>query len=128
MAKKPAESSADAPATFEQALTRLETIVHDLEDGRIGLEESLARYEQGVGLLRQCYELLARAERRIELLGGVDADGNAVTSPFEDEQTTLAQKAARRSRRRSTPGRPPKVGGDDSVNGGDDMDERGQLF
>ena len=41
-----------------------------------GLNESLERYEEGVKLLRQSYELLQRAERRIELLSGVDAEGN----------------------------------------------------
>jgi hypothetical protein len=47
------------------------------------LEEALLRYETGVKLLRQCHELLGKAERRIELLAGVDADGNPVMRPFE---------------------------------------------
>ena len=47
----------DAP-TFEQALADLETIIHDLEEGKIGLEESLARYERGVALLRHCRDLV----------------------------------------------------------------------
>ena len=103
MAKNPPESKDDAAVepTFEQALVEIEAIVRDLEEGRIGLEASLARYEQGVGLLRRCYELLAQAERRIELVRGVDADGNPVTTPLEDESGTLQQKAARRTRRRS---------------------------
>ena len=36
--------SPDNP-TFEQSLAELERIVHDLEDGQTGLEESLARRE-----------------------------------------------------------------------------------
>ena len=41
-------------------------------------------------LLKQCYELLERAERRIELLCGVDADGNPITEPFEARPTSKA--------------------------------------
>ena len=37
--------------TFEQALAELDRIVRELEDGKTGLEDSLARYEQGVALL-----------------------------------------------------------------------------
>ena len=91
-----------AAPSFEEALEQLETIVHDLEEGQVGLEESLARYESGVKLLRHCYNLLGRAERRIELLSQVDEQGNPITEPFdEEEDETLSEKAASRSRRRS---------------------------
>ena len=43
--------------------------------------------EQSVELLRQSYELLERAERRIELLSGVDVEGNPITQPFDDSAT-----------------------------------------
>ena len=49
---------------FEQALAELEAILRELEDGTTNLEDSLARYERGVGLLRQCYCSIAR--RRAE--------------------------------------------------------------
>jgi exodeoxyribonuclease VII small subunit len=90
MAKKspPAEKSETLnPPTFEQALARLEEIVHQIEEGELGLNEALERYEEGVKLLRQSYELLERAERKIELLSGFDAEGNPVTQPFDDEAT-----------------------------------------
>ena len=71
------ENTADAASpSFEEALAELDAIVHDLEEGQTGLAEALARYEQGVGLLKRCYGLLERAERRIELLTGIDAQGN----------------------------------------------------
>ena len=85
MAEKEQESSTQE--SFEQALAALEQIVRDLEDGRLGLVESLARYEQGVKLLRNCYTQLEKAERRIELLTGIDAAGNAVLTPFDDTAT-----------------------------------------
>ena len=96
------------PPSFESALARIEAIVHELEEGQTGLAESLGRYEDAVGLLKQCYGLLERAERRIELLVGADAAGNPLTEPFDDTASTdRDQQSAPRSRRRSTP--PPKV-------------------
>ena len=53
------------PLTFEEALGELDQIVRDLEDGNVSLEESLARYEQGVGLLKRCYTQLREAEQKI---------------------------------------------------------------
>ena len=54
--------------TFEEALTQLEKIVEQIEQGKVGLEESIAKYEQGMGLVRQCREILFRAEQRIQQL------------------------------------------------------------
>ena len=91
------------PPTFEEALCRLDEIVHILEEGEIGLDESLARYEEGVKLLRQSYELLQRAERKIELLSGIDAEGNPVTRPLEDISTlAMDEQKGRTPRRRSS--------------------------
>jgi exodeoxyribonuclease VII small subunit len=99
MAKTPAAKPSE-PLDFEQTLARLEEIVHQLEEGEGGLDESLARYEEGVKLLRQSYELLQRAERRIELLSGVDAEGNPITRPLEDVSSlSLDTEGPRRSRR-----------------------------
>ena len=53
---------------FEQSLERLETIVEELEGGALSLEESLARYEEGVGLSRRLTQTLDQAEKRIERL------------------------------------------------------------
>jgi exodeoxyribonuclease VII small subunit len=75
-------SSSDTPS-FEQSLIELERIVRDLEDGKIGLEESLARYEQGVSLLKLCYGKLRQAELKIQELIGTDGQGNVLTRPFD---------------------------------------------
>ncbi len=97
-----------AELNFEDALVRIEAIVHELEEGQTGLSESLARYEQGVALLRQCYGLLEKAERRIELLVGVDGSGNLLTEPFDDTATADREPPeAPRSRRRTA--KPPKA-------------------
>jgi exodeoxyribonuclease VII small subunit len=101
--------TSDQP-TFEEALKRLEDIVHLLEEGNVGLNESLERYEEGVRLLRLSYDILQKAERRIELLSGVDAAGNPITEPLDGTATIdQAPTGTRRSRRRAAPTNPPDL-------------------
>jgi exodeoxyribonuclease VII small subunit len=83
--------------TFEQALTDLERIVRELEDGQTGLEEALARYEKGVGLLKHCYGLLRAAEQRVLQLTGVDSEGRPLLQPFEHRATQASTKGPRTS-------------------------------
>jgi exodeoxyribonuclease VII small subunit len=115
------EPAADGPS-FEEALAQLEAIVRDLEEGQIPLAQGLARYEEGVKLLKQCYQLLERAERRIELLNHVDPDGRARSEPFDDSSLSLEEKARARGGRRSRASDanlPPSE---------DEMDAPGRLF
>jgi exodeoxyribonuclease VII small subunit len=98
MPKEKSDASSPQPC-FEESLEALEEIVHALEEGQIGLADALARYEQGVKLLRQCYDLLAGAERKIELLSKVDAQGIGSTEPFDDAPSTADNTPTRRERR-----------------------------
>jgi exodeoxyribonuclease VII small subunit len=75
------------PRSFEDSLMELERLVRDLEDGRLGLDEALARYEQGVGLIKSCYQQLRQAEQRILQLTGTDEEGQPVLQPFKHEAT-----------------------------------------
>ncbi|HVT80772.1 MAG TPA: exodeoxyribonuclease VII small subunit [Phycisphaerae bacterium] len=54
--------------TFEASVAQLEQIVAAIESGQIGLEESLAKYEQGMELVKRCRGILDKAEKRIEQL------------------------------------------------------------
>ncbi len=88
--------------TFEQALTDLEGIVRALEDGTAGLEESLAQYERGVGLLKRCYNQLQQAEQRILLLAGEGAEGQPLVRPFEHAPALDAAPTDGRRRRKKS--------------------------
>jgi len=112
---------------FETALARLEEIVAQLEQGQIGLTGSLEQYEAGVKHLKRCYELLERAEKKIEVLSGRDAEGNPQTTPFSDiEADSLAEKADSRSQRRSA--RRQKSAQRPEPTGEDNVDVPGGLF
>jgi exodeoxyribonuclease VII small subunit len=77
--------------TFEESLLELERMVRELEDGRLGLEDALSRYEQGVGLIKSCHQQLRQAEQRILLLTGIDEE-QPILQPFKHEATALAKK------------------------------------
>ena len=55
-------------ATFEEALNQLETIAEQIERGKIGLEESIDKYEEGMALVKHCRQILAKAENKIQQL------------------------------------------------------------
>lgn len=52
---------------FEDALKKLEDIVEELEKGELSLDESLAKYEDGIKIYRKCLELLEGAEKRLKV-------------------------------------------------------------
>jgi len=53
---------------FETALTELEELVENLEQGDISLEESLKLFERGVTLTRSCQTSLKEAEQKVQIL------------------------------------------------------------
>lgn len=80
--KTPAEST---PLEFEAAMKRLETIVEELESGELTLEDSIARYEEGVKLSRGLTAKLDEAEKRIERLVENEGEAKPYTVPAEVE-------------------------------------------
>ena len=77
---------------FESSLGALERIVRELERGELPLEQSLALFEQGVRLSRECQDRLNEAERRIEVLLR-DAEGRPVVNELRDESDEFANSA-----------------------------------
>jgi len=60
--------TASAPASFEAALTELESIVASMEGGQVPLKESLEAYRRGAELLKYCQATLKDAQLEIEVL------------------------------------------------------------
>ena len=90
MAKKKDEGPVTAPVdangkpyTFEKALNRLEAIVDELEEGKLALEASIARFEEGVTLTKFLESELARAQKRVEEL--VESAGGPTTKTWAGE-------------------------------------------
>lgn len=72
-------------ASFELSLERLTQVVDRLESGELGLEESLALFEEGVRLSRSAKERLDKAEKRVEELIESDENGDPVSRELEPE-------------------------------------------
>ena len=76
--------------SFEAALEELESLVERMESGSLSLDESLAAFERGIRLTRQCQQSLSAAEQRVRVLlerddGSLDAEAlDAVDAPAED--------------------------------------------
>jgi len=76
---------ADTSPAFEEALKRLETLVAEMEAGRLSLDQMIAHFEEGSKLVEICGKRLNEVERRIEKL--VKKVGEITTEPFETESS-----------------------------------------
>ena len=82
MTRRKKSKDDETPKTFEESMARLETIVEELERGEIGLEPSLALFEEGVGIARRLEKRLQSAEMTVEKLTR-HGDGTGETEPLE---------------------------------------------
>ena len=71
---------------FEQSLQQLESLVEAMENGDLGLEESLKAFEKGVALTRACQLALDNAEQRVNLL--LQENGKHVEQPFPQDDSS----------------------------------------
>lgn len=53
---------------FDQSMQQLTTIVAELENDKLPLEESLQRFEEGIKLIRECESMLKQADKKIKVL------------------------------------------------------------
>ena len=67
--------------SFEKAMAELETIVSDLENGSIELEESIEKYQRGIQLKKHCDQKLKEANMKIDQIE-IDKNGNVIEKPF----------------------------------------------
>jgi len=58
----------DTPVNFEKSFSELETIVSNLEDTDLPLDEALKTFEKGIQLTSTCQKALADAEQKVQVL------------------------------------------------------------
>jgi exodeoxyribonuclease VII small subunit len=88
----PKKEQADPAPSFDERLARLEAIVAELETGDIALEPAIARYQEGVELLKGCKSLLEGFQKRVEELSA-DAEGGV--APYADDPDAGREPARR---------------------------------
>ena len=77
-ASKGDKSAPAAEPGFDESLARLEEIVGLLDQESLGLEDALAKYKEGVELLRRCQATLASFQKQVEEL----STGDGTTRPY----------------------------------------------
>lgn len=68
--------------SFEDALVQLESIVRELEGGKIKLDDAVEAYEKATVLKKFCEEKLKAAQLKIEKIN-VSPDGEVSTEPLD---------------------------------------------
>lgn len=76
MAKKKLEN-----LSFEESLHELDTIVQNLEQGDLNLEESLTLFERGLTLSKLSQNKLQAAEQKVQIL--LEKNGEQQLSDFD---------------------------------------------
>ena len=69
---------------FEEKLEELEKIAMQIEDGKLSLEDSISKFEEGIKLSKECTKILDDAEKKINILLE-NEEGDMVESKFEEE-------------------------------------------
>ena len=67
---------------FEKSLLNLEQIVQKMENGELGLEDSLKQFEKGIQLAKSCQNALSSAELKVNQL--IEQNGLQKTLPFDE--------------------------------------------
>lgn len=68
MTKKKSVKSDENFQGFEEKLKNLETLVNELDSEEVSLQESLDKFESGVKVYKECYDFIAKAEKKIQVL------------------------------------------------------------
>jgi len=67
--------------SFEEYLKKLESIVQQLEEGELTLDESVKLYEEGISISKLCLDKLNKTKQKIEQLV-VEGGGKYSLKPF----------------------------------------------
>ena len=69
---------------FEEALEELERLVSSMEEGELSLEDSMAAFEKGIKLTRECQTALQKAEQKVQILLNESGETQAFDVKDED--------------------------------------------
>lgn len=70
--------------SFEQSMESLENIVVELENGKLNLDESVKKFEEGMKIAQKCNNMLENAEKKISIL--LEKNGELEESKFDTNQ------------------------------------------
>ena len=69
---------------LETAITEINTLVENMEQGDLNLEQSLEHFERGITLIKHCQKTLQAAEQKVQLL--IQKNGEEDLQPYENNE------------------------------------------
>ena len=72
------------PVNFEKAMSQLEQLVEDMEQGDMSLEDALKHFEKGISLAADCQQALSKAEQKVSQL--IEKNGELLEKPFDIDE------------------------------------------
>ncbi len=70
--------------SYEEQIQELEKIINELENGNLNLDDSVAKFEEGMKISKECNKMLENAEKKITILLN-DGNGEKQEENFETE-------------------------------------------
>ena len=67
--------------SFESQIENLEKILAELENGKLSLDESVSKFEEGIKISKECNKTLEEAEKKITIL--INNDGETKEEEFK---------------------------------------------
>lgn len=71
--------------SFEENMKKLEEIAIEMEKGDLSLDESVAKFEEGMKISKNCIEILEKAEKKITMLTK-NSNGELIEENFTQEE------------------------------------------
>jgi exodeoxyribonuclease VII small subunit len=69
---------------LEAALAEINTVIEQMEQGELSLEQSLAQFERGITLIKQCQKILQEATQKVQVL--ITNNGQETLEPYEKDE------------------------------------------
>lgn len=75
--------------SFEEKISELENIINELEEGNLNLDDSVAKFEEGMKISKECNKMLEEAEKKITIL--LNENGEVKEENFESQYYKLGE-------------------------------------
>jgi len=69
---------------LESSLAEINTLIEQMEQGELSLEQSLERFERGINLIKHCQKVLQEAEQKVQIL--IQNNTQEDLQPYENNE------------------------------------------
>ena len=69
---------------LESSINEINTLIEQMEQGELSLEQSLERFERGIRLIKHCQKVLQEAEQKVQIL--IQNNDKEDLQPYENNE------------------------------------------